>query len=139
MMSTVFFYGLFMDPELLRSENLNPRNIEIAYVKDHQLVIGQRASLIAKQQARAFGTIMNLDNAEITKLYAGDGLDDYTPHKVMTSKVNGESIEAITYILPSDKLVGSNNDYARELASVAEKVGLPASYINEIKRWIENQ
>ena len=41
----VFFYGLFMDEELLRGKGLNPKNAEPASVDGLALRIGQRAAL----------------------------------------------------------------------------------------------
>lgn len=42
-MKSVFFYGLFMDQELLKAKGLNPANPRLAYVAGYGLRIGQWA------------------------------------------------------------------------------------------------
>ena len=42
----VFFYGLFMDEELLRGKGLEPEGDEIAAIDGFGLRVGQRAALV---------------------------------------------------------------------------------------------
>ena len=42
-----FFYGLFMDSDILRESNVTPLNPRGAYVDDFALRIGQRAEYVA--------------------------------------------------------------------------------------------
>jgi hypothetical protein len=42
----VFFYGLFMDEELLHGKGLEPEGGEIAVIEGFALRIGQRAALV---------------------------------------------------------------------------------------------
>jgi hypothetical protein len=46
----VFFYGLFMDEELLRGKGLEPEGGEIAAIDGFALRIGQRAALVSVRQ-----------------------------------------------------------------------------------------
>lgn len=48
----VFFYGLFMDEELLRGKGLEPEGGEIAAIDDFALRIGQRAALVPTPGAK---------------------------------------------------------------------------------------
>lgn len=48
---------------------------------------------------------------------------------------NGMAKEVIVYNLPPALLSGRNRSYARSLAVVAKKSGLPTEYINEIEHW----
>ncbi len=135
-MKTVFFYGLFMDRDLLIEKGLNPQNIKIAYLQGYQLKIGEKATLAQNGQACSYGTIMDLDSNALIKLYASDGVQDYFPMTVQASTMDGASVEAISYILPINKLSGKNSEYATRLAGIARKLGLPENYIHEIKTWI---
>jgi hypothetical protein len=51
--------------------------------------------------------------------------------------MQGNSREVFSYILPMEKVSGSNGEYARLLALAAKKVGLPDDYIAEIETWIQ--
>jgi hypothetical protein len=43
---SVFFYGLFMDEELLRAKGVQPRSPRQACIRGFALRIGQRATLV---------------------------------------------------------------------------------------------
>ena len=135
-MKPVFFYGLFMDKDLLKEKGFNPHNIKRACLQGYQLKIGERATLVPHKGARSYGTVMELDSSELEYLYGSDGVEDYVPQAVQASTIAGEPLEAISYILPMEKLSGSNSEYASKLAGVAKKLDLPDDYIEEIKTWI---
>jgi hypothetical protein len=135
-MKSVFFYGLFMDKDLLKEKGFNPQNIKRAYLKGYQLKIGERATLAPNKGACSYGTVMELDSNELQNLYGSDGVEDYVPQPVQANTMVGEPLEAISYILPMEKISGSNSEYAIKLASIAKKLNLPDFYINEIEAWI---
>jgi hypothetical protein len=56
----VFFYGLFMDADLLRTKGVNPTNIRPASVPGFALRIGQRATLLRNPNRLAHGILMEL-------------------------------------------------------------------------------
>lgn len=62
---TVFFYGLFMDVELLRAKGAHPANDRPACVAGFALRVGQRATLIPNREASVYGILMELPHAEI--------------------------------------------------------------------------
>jgi hypothetical protein len=66
----VFFYGLFMDEELLRSKDVSPANLRRARVSGYTLRIGNRATLVAAPGAAAYGVVMELTHDEIEGLYS---------------------------------------------------------------------
>src|SRR5262247_2319520 len=65
----VFFYGLFMDVELLRSKGASPQNIRRAGALGYELRIGKRATLWREPKACAYGLLMELTHEEVEKLY----------------------------------------------------------------------
>ena len=135
-MKTVFFYGLFMDKDLLKGKGINPHNIKRAFLKGYQLKIGERATLVPDKEACSYGIVMELDINELHNLYGSDGVEDYVPQTVQVYTIVGEPIEAVSYILPMEKISGSNSEYAIKLAKLAKKLELPDYYIDEIEGWI---
>ena len=125
-----------MDKDLLVEKGLHPRNSRHACLQDYQLKIGERATLAPGEGACAYGTIMELDSDELRDLYGSGGVEDYLPHTVQAHLMDGTPIKAITYILPLEKTMGSNSEYAIKLAAVARKLDLPGGYIEEIESWI---
>lgn len=135
-METVFFYGLFMDADLLRQKGLRPTQVQLAYVKGYGLRIGQRATLEQSSGEVAYGAVMQLNSDELTALYSEASVADYRSQPVQAFDMEGQAIEATSYLLGMDKVSGRNSDYARSLAEVAQRIGLPQGYIKEINSWL---
>ena len=135
-MQSVFFYGLFMDKDYLIEKGLSPQNVRKAHLKDFRLRIGERATLEQSQGGCVYGTVMQLEDAELQCLYGDDSVADYLLQKVKLNDEAGGIVEAVTYILPMGKVSGSNAQYAIELSRVAEKLKMPKTYIQEIESWI---
>ena len=56
----VFFYGLFMDDEILREAGAEPINPRRVCVEEFALRIGQRVTLVPSAGARAYGMLFGL-------------------------------------------------------------------------------
>ena len=65
----VFFYGLFMDKDILIKNGISPSNPRKGYLNNYTLKIGNRASLIQCEKEKAYGIIMTVGDEEIIKLY----------------------------------------------------------------------
>ena len=96
-MNPVFFYGLFMDKDLLLEKGLNPHNIKPAYLNGYQLRIGKRATLVPFKGACSYGIVMELDNSELQNLYGSDGVEDYIPQSIQANTMDGDPLESILY------------------------------------------
>ena len=130
----VFFYGLFMDERLLATKGVKPTNISVGFVDGYRLSIGERATLVRHPGDRAYGAMMDIDPDEATHLYAEDSVADYLPEAVTVELTDGTQVEATCYNLPSAKVTGTNKDYAESLLKVANRLGLPDSYIDQIRQ-----
>ncbi len=130
----VFFYGLFMDERLLATKGIKPTNISVGFVNGYGLHIGERATLVSRPNGRAYGAMMDIAPNEATELYAEDSVADYLPEPVTVELMDGTQVEATCYNLPSAKVTGTNKDYAESLLKVANRLGLPDSYIDQIRQ-----
>ncbi len=130
----VFFYGLFMDERLLATKGINPTNISVGFVNGYGLHIGERATLVRRPNGRAYGAMMDIAPNEATELYAEDSVADYLPERLTVELMDGTQVEATCYNLPSAKVTGTNKDYAESLLKVANRLGLPDSYIDQIRQ-----
>jgi len=136
-MKTVFFYGLFMDADLLKEKGLHPSATKMALVAGYGLRIGERATLIPSHREQAYGAVIQLSEAELGILYGDTSVEDYFPEEVTVTDNNGTRLAAVSYILPLEKLTGQNSGYAKSLAVIARKTGLPEEYVAEIETWIK--
>jgi hypothetical protein len=134
-MVAVFFYGLFMDAELLRKQGLHPGDPRPAAVEGMELRIGQRATLVPNAARIAHGIVMTLSHAEIDALYCGASVASYRPEAVLARLDDGSKVPALCFNLPAPPEPSeSNADYARQLAEVGRKLGLPADYVRSLCR-----
>jgi len=130
----VFFYGLFMDIEMLRAKGLHPVNGRQACVFGMALRIGERAMLIPDPAKYVYGVVAGLSFEEIEQLYAEPSVSVYRPEAVIVTLMDRSCIPALCFNLPlSDETVEANPDYAERLRVVANRLGLPVDYVTSIR------
>jgi len=130
----VFFYGLFMDEDLLRAKGLDPKQRRLAEVRGFRLVIGDRATLIASPDDAVHGVVFALTHHELDSLYSEPSVSAYRPEAVSAKLADGNSVPALCFNLPSLPESASRNlAYAGKLAELAARIGLPPGYVDSIK------
>ena len=130
----VFFYGLFMDEQLLASKGIGASNAAVGYVDGFRLRIGERATLQRCAGARAYGVMMEVSSNDVKELYAERSVADYEPEPLIVELVDGRNAESICYNLPPDKVTGTNRSYAKALLKLARQLGFPESYLGQIRQ-----
>jgi hypothetical protein len=129
----VFCYGLFIDADLLRTKGVHPEKIRPACVLGFALRIGQRATLLPKSDARAFGILMELTHTEIDLLYSEASVRAYRPEAVLCEPADGSRVPALCFnlvVAPAPEEV--NSEYAAKLRDLARRLGLPPEYVDAI-------
>lgn len=132
----VFFYGLFMDEELLADKGVRPSGSSLAFLDNRALRIGERATLVHRNESRVYGVLMDVTASEVANLYAEKSVADYIPERVTATLLDGAQVEASSYILPDDQVTGKNEDYAMALHDLAVRLGFPGSYLDELRGFI---
>ena len=128
-----FFYGLYMDLEILREAGVAPSNPRRAYVDDFVLRIGQRATLLPSAGGRAYGMLYALTHAELERLYTAPGLEHYRPEAVLALPLGGTPTPALRYNLrEAPRAHERNPDYAERLRRALTKLGFPPDYIASV-------
>ncbi len=130
----VFFYGLFMDKGLLARNGITPSEAAVGYVDGFGLQIGERATLVRSEGTRAYGIMMEISAVEAKDLYADSSVADYVPEPVIVQLADGSQVDASCYNLPGDQITGTNKGYAEALLGLATELGLPESYLDEIRQ-----
>ena len=130
----VFFYGLFMDGDLLRAKGIAPANIRNVSVPGYTLRIGQRATLVRNPGARVYGTLMELSHEEIERLYSEPSVSAYRPEAVLCELSDGAGVPALCFnLVKPPNADEANADYAAKLRELAGRLGLPSDYIKSIR------
>lgn len=122
-----FFYGLFMDVDVLREAGVHPSNPRRAYVPDWALRIGDRACLVPSRGDRAYGMLIALTHDELDGLYGAPGLEDYRPEPVLARCLDGEEqVPALCFnLVEAPPPAARNTAYAERLRSVLVDLDLP--------------
>jgi hypothetical protein len=122
-----------MDMDVLGDNGVTPVNPRPGYVDDCALRIGQRATLIPAQGARAYGMLFSLTQSEVERLYSGSGLELYRPEAVLARTLSGEPLAALCYnLLQAPSPDERNPEYVERLKSVLRKLDFPQDYIGSI-------
>ena len=128
-----FFYGLFMDLEILRESGVAPINPRRAYVDNVALLIGERATLVPSAGARAYGMLFALTHSELDRLYAAPGLEQYRPEAVLAHPLEGPPTPALCYNLRETPRPHERNpEYAARLQRALSKLDFPPEYVASV-------
>lgn len=134
--AAVFFYGLFMDESLLASRGIRPSRATVGHVDGYGIRIGRRATLVPDETSRAYGMLMTIRAEDLRSLYSEESVADYVPESVSVRLPDGTVVPAVCYNLPEGKLEGTNPQYASALLVLAGNLGLPSSYLQQIRRHV---
>jgi hypothetical protein len=130
----VFFYGLFMDADLLRAKGAQPSEIRPASVHGVSIRIGRRATLVQDPAGRVHGMLMKLSHDDIDRLYAEPSVQMYRPEAMLCEMADGVNVPAICFTLPEPPEPAERNEtYAEQLRGLGRRLGLPASYVDSIQ------
>ena len=139
-MVTAFFYGLFLDPEILVKLGYTPNNVQIAKLNNYQLIIGERANLIRSDSNHVWGNLIDLSQNDINALYSEKSVADYKKQTVSCiAQRDNKTVTADVYILPEGYAMkpAENSDYTKKLYSICQKYNFPDDYLNHLNRMID--
>ncbi len=121
----VFFYGLFMDADLLRAKGLHPANARRGCVQDMAVRAGKRAALAASPGSLARGMVMQLTHGELERLYSEPSVAMYKPEAVLVELFDGRTVAALCFNLPTASLPGEEETgYVEALRDLRQRLGL---------------
>ena len=130
----VFFYGLFMDDALLREKGMNPVDRRMASVENFSLVIGARATLVPYAGRTVYGVLFSLTHTEVDALYSEASVSVYRPEAVFAQLADGSITPALCFNLPMPPSADERNpQYVSKLRELAERIGLPSSYVSSLR------
>lgn len=123
----VYFYGLYLDPEVLRGKGVEPRSARPGLVTGRVLRIGRQATLLRSVGGQACGVVYSMTHDELERLYAG--LADYRVEPVLVWTLDGDVVPALccTLLQPPGDWEG-NAAYTRDLREAMVRAGLPGPF-----------
>lgn len=138
-MSTIFFYGLFMDEALLAEMGFRPTTLGRAVLPGFRIHVGDRATLVPSDGSRAYGVVMQLADDEVRSLYSDPSVSEYEPVAVRVRFLGTDEVfEADCYNLPPRiAQAGANPAYAVQLSELVRGLGFDSDYADEIAEFAD--
>jgi cation transport regulator ChaC len=134
----VFFYGSYMNVEVLREVNIVPGEWERARLTGFDIVIRPRANLEPSERHCVYGIVATATHQELARLYAHarDVLGEtYLPHAVLTETLDGKLRPALCYIAPRMEPRPAAQDYLGRIIEPAKAFGFPGWYVERLERF----
>src|SRR5262249_8064651 len=138
----VFFYGSYINFDVLAEAQLAPERWEVAQLPGFELVIRPRANLVRTEGAIAWGIVALATHAELTRLYAHarDVLGEaYWPHPVVVETRDGALRPALTYLSHDMLPRAADPAYVARIAGPARRYGFPTAYVENIERFASDR
>jgi cation transport regulator ChaC len=134
----VFFYGSYMNFDVLAEVDLVPERWEVAKLGGFDIAIRPRANLIRSDQHLVYGICALATHRELGRLYAHakDVLGEvYLPEAVLTETRDGGLRPALCYIATTMDPRPATADYVERIARPAREHHFPQWYLERIERF----
>jgi len=142
-MSVLYFaYGSNMDAEQMKERISASEYVGVGYLPDHELVFNRKgsyrpggvASIVAKEGSTAYGVVWRMPSKVLPQL---DQIEDpaaYERTEKTVHMLDGEKFESYVYVSFPQGDIDADPEYLEVIISAAEKINLPTSYIDDLKR-----
>lgn len=138
----VFFYGSYMNFEVLKEAEINERAFENGCLHGYALSISPLANLKKEDEGRVYGILTRLSHPELDRLYTEHARGKlggvYLPEAVTVYLRNGLYTSALCYI--SHNMVAGEADpaYVTRILKPATEYGFPEWYLNHIASYVHD-
>lgn len=128
-----FFYGLYMDIELLESLGFKPVSTRMGHAESYELDLKGMAKIIPREGSQVWGMLITLDESDLDAMYSFETTVDYKPEKIQVTLGDGHQVTVPCFNVPPDSNAAFNTEYLEKLIPVVTRLGLPDKYINTLK------
>ena len=134
-----FFYGLYMNPELVESLGFVPMSVEKAQLNSYALDLCGAAKIVPKENSVVWGNIIKLSKVDLVAMYSFEATQNYSPEiiHVKDSKGNYKSVHC--YNLPESNDEPFNREYHQKLLNLLKDLDFPGDYIVSFEVMYKNQ
>ena len=136
----VFFYGSYMNFDVLKEVDFTPEQWEVAKVSGFDIIIQPRANLVVSDRRCVYGILVSATHAELNRLYAhAKGVlgETYLPEAVLAETLSAGYRPALCYIAPSMEAKPAANDYVERILAPAKQFNFPSWYIERLESFLD--
>lgn len=141
----VFFYGSFINLQVLEEAGLKKRAFAPACIHGYEMLMQPVANLRENGDGVVYGILVNLTHAELDTLYTKHiaTITDYVykPEAIFVATRGGKIVPALVYVCDNMKPEQAENAYIDKVLKAATSYGFPGWYLDHIKshRPLEDQ
>jgi len=135
----IFFYGSFMDSEVLRILGVVLKKVETAELKNWSITFSPMATLVRSEGDSVYGTIAELSQDQVRMLYTRDDLKHYNPVDITVATKRSKGVSAQCYISKPSTGQNPSEEYLRRVIQAAERLGFPPVYLARLRRTSNTQ
>lgn len=132
-----FFYGSFMNPQVLAKADVHPTEAQRARLDGWDLRIAPRATLVPSEGRHVYGVLAQLTHPELEKLYTKDwfGFGTYLPEAVLVTDSVGHHRPALSYIAWQSEGGVPSAEYLEEMVVISKELEFPPEYVSRIEAF----
>lgn len=135
----VFFYGSYMNLEVLHKQGISDRAFQVAQLPGYALTIGSAANVVKNGLERVFGIVTPLSHDELDTLYSREAQAKlgayYLPEPVLVMTADGNFLPALCYIAYDGVAGVASSAYIETILNAAQQYHFPPSYIQHIESF----
>jgi hypothetical protein len=129
----VFFYGSFINRDVLARVGYQPNKMDIARLDGFDIAIRPLATLVPSDQHCVYGVLTLATHAELAKLYGEHWVRAYLPQAVVVTTRDAALHSALCYIASSNTGEAPFERYLDHIIEPARQLGFPAWYIGRLE------
>jgi hypothetical protein len=133
-----FFYGSFINLDVLAQVNLVPDHVEVGRLSGFDIEIRPLANLVRSARDVVYGILAKATHAELERLYRFAETDlggRYLPEAVLVETGGRTFRPALCYIAPQLSGAPATADYVERIAGPARELGFPDWYVQRIESF----
>lgn len=134
---SAFFYGSFMNPEVMAAGGHRLDRWQIACAIGFEFRIAPHATLARAPGRAAFGIVTPMTHSQLDAVYATQSRGTlYLPEPILVDDQQGGYRPAICYIAPRQDPGAIDPDYVRSITGPARQYGFPDWYVAHIESFL---
>lgn len=133
-----FFYGSFMNADVLAQAGVYPSDRQAAQLDGWELKIAPRATLIPAPRSRVYGVLGQMTHEDLDRVYAKDwfGFGAYLPEAVIVTAAARQA-PALCYIAWKTEGGKPTRQYIQKMVAVAREHCFPEEYVRHIESFLQ--
>lgn len=133
-----FFYGSYINPDVLAEADLRPDSYEVASLSGFDITIGPLANLVRSQHHVVYGVLVEATHEELRRLYdhAEHVLGGvYLPEAVLCKTASGAFVPALCYLSHEMEPAQASVEYVSRIVRPARSYGFPVWYVERLEAF----